>query len=256
MSSWDGLTAELDDWDKAGMIAEFWWRDDDAVEPTPALDQLLDLRKSLDVPLAIAAIPATATKALGEVLAGEGSIAVLQHGYAHRNHGATDAKQAELGNDRELWDIAREIADGRGCMGEVFGDGNWLNVMVPPWNRIDDSVTALLPGLGFYGLTLWNARASEECVPGLRNVNTHIDIIDWPGTRAYAGDTAVLDAAIGHLSAKRIGQADAGEATGLLTHHLAHEDRCWGFIETFVKKTAAHPAVSWRSAADLFPEPA
>ena len=102
MSNWDDLTTELDGWDEAGMIAEFWWRDDDAVEPTPALDRLLDLRKSLDVPLAIAAIPATATKALGEVLAGEGSIAVLQHGYAHRNHGATDAKQAELGNDREL----------------------------------------------------------------------------------------------------------------------------------------------------------
>ena len=256
MSSWDGLTAELDDWDKAGMIAEFWWRDDDAVEPTPALDRLLDLRKSLDVPLAIAAIPATATKALGEVLAGEDGIAVLQHGYAHRNHRATDAKKAELCNDRELWDIAREIADGRSRMGEVFGDGNWLNVMAPPWNRIDDSVTALLPGLGYYGLTHWNARASEECAPGLRNVNAHIDIIDWPGTRAYAGDTAVLDAAIGHLSAKRIGQADAGEATGLLTHHLAHEGGCWGFIETFVKKTAAHPAVSWRPAAELFPESA
>ena len=56
MSSWDDLTTELDGWDEAGMIAEFWWRDDDAVEPTPALDQLLDLRKSLDVPLAIAAM--------------------------------------------------------------------------------------------------------------------------------------------------------------------------------------------------------
>ena len=54
----------------------------------------------------------------------------------------------------------------------------------------------------------------------------------------------------------RFGQADAGEATGLLTHHLAHEDRCWGFIETFVKKTVAHPATSWRTAAELFPEPA
>jgi len=255
MSNWDDLTAELDDWDDAGMIAEFWWRDDDAVEPTPALDRLLDLRKFLDVPLAIAAIPASATKTLGEVLAEEDSIAVLQHGYAHRNHRAADAKKAELGNDRELWDIAREIADGRGRMDEIFGGGKWLNVMAPPWNRIDDSVIALLPGLGFHGLTHWSARTSEECAPGLRNVNTHIDIIDWPGTRAYAGDAAVLGAAIAHLAAKRIGQVDAGEATGLLTHHLAHEDGCWGFIETFVKQTAAHPAVSWRPAADLFPEP-
>ena len=256
MSGWEQLTAELDAWSDAGMAAEFWWRDDDAVEPPPALKRLLDLRNSLDIPLAIAAIPATATKPLGDALSGEDGIAVLQHGYAHRNHRAADAKKAELGNDRELWDIAREIADGRGRMGEIFGDDNWLSVMVPPWNRIDDSVTALLPGLGFHGLTHWNARPTPESVPGLRNVNTHIDIIDWPGTRAYAGDTAVLDAAIGHLSAKRQGKADAEEATGLLTHHLAHDDGCWGFIEAFVQKTSAHPAVVWRPAADLFPEPA
>lgn len=38
---WDRLAAELDRWDAAGRRATFWWRDDDAVAPTPALDACL-----------------------------------------------------------------------------------------------------------------------------------------------------------------------------------------------------------------------
>ena len=255
MSAWDELKSELDAWAEDGKTATFWWRDDDAVERTPALDRLLALRADAGVPLAIAAIPANARPSLPEALDGDG-IDVLQHGYAHKNHRDDTAKKAELGADRALWDIAAELAAGRSRLIELFGDDGWLGVMVPPWNRIDDTVTALLPGLGYHGLTTFRARPAAEAAPGLHMVNTHIDIVDWAGTREFATDEAVLGAAVAHLRCRRTGAADPGEATGLLTHHLAHDGDCWRFIAKFIDATARHPAAKWLSARALFPAPA
>lgn len=254
MSVWEKLKAELDAWSTAGQQAEFWWRDDDAIDATPTLDRLLALRRQLGIPLSLAVIPANARPMLAASLRGESDIDVLQHGYAHINHRPDGEKKAELKTDRELWDIARELAEGRGCMIRVFGDDGWRGVMVPPWNRIDPEVAGLLPGLGYHGLTTFDRRAEAEPFPGLTVVNTHIDIVDWVDTRAYAGDAAVIEAAVQHLAAKRTGDADPAEATGLLTHHLAHDEGCWAFIERFGMATVAHPAAVWRSATDLFGE--
>ena len=255
MTAWDRLSAELDAWSAAGLTAEFWWRDDDAVDTTAALNRLFALRRELKIPLALAVIPAGARTALADAVRGEPGVEILQHGYAHANHRPEDKKKAELGADRDLWDIARELADGRGRMIDLFGIDGWLEVMVPPWNRIDPGVINLLPGLGFHGLTTFNARQSAEAAPDLRLINTHIDIVDWPGTRAFAGDEAVIGAAIAHLSAKRTDAADPAEPTGLLSHHLAHDDSCWAFIERLGHATAAHPAAVWHRASDMFGRP-
>ena len=255
MTAWDRLSAELDAWSAAGLTAEFWWRDDDAVDTTAALDRLFALRRELKIPLALAVIPAGARTALADAVRGEPGVEILQHGYAHANHRPDDKKKAELGADRDLWDIARELADGRGRMIDLFGIDGWLEVMVPPWNRIDPGVINLLPGLGFHGLTTFNARQSAEAAPDLRLINTHIDIVDWPGTRAFAGDEAVIGAAIAHLSAKRTDAADPAEPTGLLSHHLAHDDSCWAFIERLGRVTAAHPAAVWHRASGMFGRP-
>lgn len=254
MTAWDRLAVELDAWATVGQVAEFWWRDDDAIDVTPALDRLLALRADLNLPLALAVIPANARPALATMLKGQNDIDILQHGYAHISHRPAGEKKAELGVDRDLWDIARELSDGRGRMLELF-DSDWLDVMVPPWNRIDTPVANLLPGLGFHGLTTFNARAVTEEPGALTIVNTHVDIIDWVGTRGYAGDEVVLTAAIDHLAAKRTGAADPTEATGILTHHLAHDEACWGFIEKFGHLTASNSTVAWRRAVNLFPVP-
>ncbi|RUU77058.1 polysaccharide deacetylase, partial [Mesorhizobium sp. M7A.T.Ca.TU.009.01.1.2] len=55
---WQPLVEELARLQRAGRKAEFWLRDDDAVDPTPALNRLLDLTGEFAVPVTLAVIPA------------------------------------------------------------------------------------------------------------------------------------------------------------------------------------------------------
>ena len=89
MTDWDKLQQELDRWPEGK--ATFWWRDDDATAPSPALSRLMALGPQ---PLAIAVIPARVDSALPGML-NETRIDVLQHGYAHVNHEPDGGKKAE-----------------------------------------------------------------------------------------------------------------------------------------------------------------
>jgi hypothetical protein len=90
--------------------------------------------------------------------------------------------------------------------------------------------------------------------PGLTQVNTHVDVIDWRGTRGFLGLAPTLDLLTRHLAAKRSGGADSAEPSGLLTHHLVHDTETWDFLGAFLGWCAKRPNIQWRSAADLFPE--
>jgi len=248
MTGWDELTDELDRWREAGRVATFWWRDDDARTDTPALARLLALRDRLGCPLALAVIPAGADGTLARALAAEDGIAVLQHGYAHVTHAPAGADKIELGG-RPVEEIGAELARGRAMLTALMGEAP--DLLVPPWNRIDPAVPPTLPALGFRGLSTFKARP-RRIEGGLAVVNAHIDIVDWPSTRAFRGDGWALDQARGHLAARRTGAADDAEPTGLLTHHLAHDAGCWAFIEKFVSVTSVHPAGRWLTAARAF----
>lgn len=251
MSAWPELMDELDYWRDQGDIAAFWWRDDDAVTATPEIEELISLRDELDVPVAIAVIPAHADGSLADTVTGAAGICVLQHGYAHRNHAGENELKIELGGRRAWQDIAAEILQGHERLAGLFG-GAALPVMVPPWNRIHPDIVPRLPELGYAGLSSFAPRRRSAAASGLVTVNTHIDIIDWQGTRAFCGENTALDAAIGHLAAKRAGAADDEEPTGLLTHHLVHDPGCWAFIRRFVNEISTHPAACWISARNAF----
>ncbi len=247
--SWRALNAELDAWSAAGAAAEFWWRDDDAADAGPALRRLLALRRKADVPLALAAIPRAVTPALVRALEREAEVALLQHGWAHADRAPAGAKKAEFGEGRDLLEAVREIAEGRSRLRRLFGKRP--EALVPPWNRIGGSVAALLPGLGIFGISGFGPRR-EPASPALTAVNAHIDIIDWKGTHGFAGEEAAISAAVAHLADRRRGAADPAEPTGLLTHHLVHDEDSWNFLARFLSETAAHPAVRWRRAGELF----
>lgn len=249
-TAWQRLDAELDRWQPGQ--ATFWWRDDDAISPGLALDRLLGLGPQ---PLALAVIPAEIKPSLPDRLAGL-PVDVLQHGYAHRNHEPPERKKAELGDARSAPVVLEELAEGWRRLSSRFGD-RALPVLVPPWNRISDSLVRLLPGSGYRGLSTYEPRqaaiiaSADSLQSGVVQVNTHVDIIDWQ-SRRFRGLGIVIDRVLYHLQARRAGHADAREPTGLLTHHLAMDDDAFGFTAAFLERTGRHPAVQWLRAHDIF----
>jgi hypothetical protein len=246
MSSWGLLGAELARWREDGLVPTLWWRDDDATEPTAALDRLL--AEAGRLPLALAVIPALAGPPLADRLAGE-TAAVLQHGYAHLNHAPAGAKKAELGADRPLAAVLDELRRGATRLARLFG-ARFRRVLVPPWNRIDPEIAGRLPAEGYAGLSAYRPRRAASGGPGLTLVNTHVDIVDWQARR-FLGEDSALRLTIDHLAARRGGLVDRAEATGLLTHHLVHEAAAWTFVERWLA-TLIEGGARFLSADELF----
>ncbi|OHC74122.1 MAG: hypothetical protein A3G18_04605 [Rhodospirillales bacterium RIFCSPLOWO2_12_FULL_58_28] len=252
-ADWDDLVNELDAWRKAGLVAAMWWRDDDACKITGALERLLDLSEEHETPLTLAVIPAEADPALPGLLASRPMISVVQHGYSHINHAPAGAEKSEFGPDcspgRTHNMMLAELKEGHRLMGR-FADS--APVLAPPWNRIDPALPASLPGIGIKGVSCYGPRASARPAPGLRCVNAHADLIAWRDGRRFTGAGEALSLIIGHLSARRAGLVDADEPTGLLTHHLDHDEDLWTFLGDFLHCVRDHPAVRLLSAREAF----
>jgi len=249
MTSWQDLKTELDLWADAGRVANFWWRDDDATEPTTALTRLMSVANSRNLPVALAVIPQKAKSELVDSLQEHPQVAVLQHGLAHANHAPSNEKKQEFGAHRGTKSMLGDIFAGAKLL-KPFA--NCCAVFVPPWNRVDAKLLPVLPGLGLRGISTYGPRSEDDAVPGLRRVNTHIDPVDWRGKRQYAGDGAVLAQIISHLEKRRSGVIDADEPTGLLSHHLVHDEASWTFIAQLLDLTSSHGAVKWLSAPRAF----
>jgi hypothetical protein len=246
VTDWRDLTEELDQWRAAGRIATVWWRDDDATAPSPALDRLLALQQKHAAPLMIAVIPARAEPDLAQRLTDLDGISIVQHGWAHANHAPVGASKAELGADRPAALVLGELARGQIVLDGLFGD--WLRFLVPPHNRIAPALARELPRAGYVGLSTYNPR--RGAITALTQINTHIDIMNWV-TRAFGGEAAALALAVRHLRARRTGATDADEPTGLLTHHLAHDEAAWAFTDRFLTAIADHPAARLVDIRDL-----
>lgn len=244
MNEWDPLDAELDRWASAGSIATFWWRDDDAEEPTAALSKLLELSESHAVPLGLAVIPATVSANLPDQLTLAATTRVLQHGFAHANHAPANEKAAEYGTHRPLSTMALELADGATRLRTLFHE-RFLPLLVPPWNRVAESLVPMLPSLGLVGLSTFAARPTGSPAPGLKQVNTHVDLIDWRHGRGFRGTAWLVEEITAHLSARRREEVDAREPTGILSHHLAHDEGCWKFLDQLFTRTAERENVRW-----------
>ncbi len=105
------------------------------------------------------------------------------------------APKRELGDERPLAGVTGELVEGWRRLAALFPGAR--RVMVPPWNRIAAPVTAALPALGYRGVSTFAARCRRDAAPGLVRANTHIDIVDWRGTRGFAGAAAAIGAAVG-----------------------------------------------------------
>ena len=251
MSSWTRLERELDIWAGQGRHATFWWRDDDAVEPTAELDRLLGLAQRADLPVALAVIPAHASVALGRHVAGLANVNVLQHGYAHRNHAPVTAKKSELGDTRPIREMCDELLRGQSAMAALFAT-QALPVLVPPWNRVAPDLIQRLPELGFRGLSTHLARPARRAAPGLIQVNCHADLMRWKEPRGFLGTAQSIELIVAHLTARRQGRSDPDEPTGILTHHRVHDAPLWDFLEDLLALLNTHPAAQFMAADACF----
>ena len=248
MTSWQALADEAARWRDAGRTADLWWRDDDAADVDPALDRLLVLQRDTSAPLALAVVPARATAALAQRLAGEPGIDVLQHGYAHLNHATPPDKKIELGLQRPAMIVLGELGTGWMALERLFA-AQALPVMVPPWNRIADILVPTLPEIGYRGLSTFGPRKRAQPVRGFLQVNTHIDLIDWKGGGGFVGEDAALAALVEALGRSRRGD---GEPIGLLSHHLAMDGRAWDFLRSVLEATKTTQGLCVRAARELF----
>jgi peptidoglycan/xylan/chitin deacetylase (PgdA/CDA1 family) len=246
--AWARLAAELDRWPPRA--ATLWWRDDDAGAAAPALARLLALAAALEVPLALAVVPAWLTDAATALIhQAPPGVTVLQHGYAHRNHerpgpGQDRIRRAELGPARPVQAALAELAAGRARLARALPH-RLRAVLVPPWNRIAPALRDALPGAGYHGLSTFGPRPAAPGPAGLRVVNCHVDPILWRSGRRFAGAAATLDALAAHLAARRTGAVDPAEPTGLLTHHRDLAPTAWEALATLLDRLRRHPAVAF-----------
>jgi hypothetical protein len=233
--SWRELHAALDERNRAGRPVQFWWRDDDASAPSPALERAVGLSKKHAIPLALAVIPQEATPQLFDAL--HEGVTVLQHGTDHRNRAAAGEKKTEYPAAEPAEAALARISSG---MANLRGVSGFMPVLAPPWNRIRKDLVDKLPSLGIRGISAYGPQKSREPAPGLRQVNTHVDVVAWRRGRHFVGEAQALALALENLSNEG--------PLGWLTHHAVHDAATWDFLERlFTLKD-----VRWLSAAEAF----
>lgn len=249
-AAWARLGEALD----AGPPVRVWLRDDDAVDATPALDRLAGLCADAALPLLLAVIPAGATPALGAWAARHPLVAPCQHGIAHRNHASPGARACELGGERSDAAVLAELATAAAAMDRLFGPEGWRRILVPPWNRIRDSLVPHLPAAEYRGLSTFRSGGGPAQPSGQepKRIDCDLDIIDWRNGRRGRSAEDLCARLAGLLPSARTGD----RALGLLTHHLAHDAACWEFLARLLPMLARHPGVRFTAAeAELGRDP-
>lgn len=241
-----GLIAHLDWFTERGLTARFWWRDDDAVEPTPALDRLLGIANTYKVEVGLAVIPKLATKELAQRLRGEPHAKVLQHGWRHKNFQRKDfgEKAAEFGSGRDPAEAIEELRQGKARLEALFADA-FVPALVPPWNRMTPEIARGAKAIGLTGLSGFNWFHA----PDRHRLQTHIDMIKWKKGRRFIGWPAATMRFDLQMTRRRNSPA---EPIGILSHHLAMDDGSFWFLEEVLAIAAAHPGAEWPAIRSLF----
>lgn len=239
---WSMLRRVIAKAEDEGRTLSFWLRDDDVVRPSVALDRLLAASRRYGAPLALAVIPRLAEPALAARLKDETLVTPIVHGWSHKNHALPGEKKQEFGPHRMLDTMTTELAEALSRMEALFAC-NMTSVLVPPWNRIDPALVPRLPGLGYRAVSLFGRAASVSPFPV---INTHVDPVDWRGTRACRDESSIVSDIVRHFMSE-----SKPEAAGLLLHHLVHDDAVWRFLDRLLEETARSPCCRWQSIDEL-----
>ena len=247
-AEWPDLVDELDRWEETGRVASLWWRDDDAVAPTPNLYRLLGIAGG--APLALAVIPADATVELASALRWFPQVAVIHHGWCHANHAAA-GKKSEYPADRHPVDVADELDEGRKHLYRLF-DRRALPVFVPPWNRFAERFVPLLAESGFKAISQMAPRGDNgprRSIGGLAVIDVDLDVTTWHEERTFIGEAVALGRLVALLRARH--EAAENAAIGVLTHHLVMDSATEDFLARLNELVAGHGAARWDDIGGL-----
>lgn len=241
------LGPELGLWKAAGHAPAFWWRDDDARAPSPALDRLLALSRRFDAPITIAAVPDGDIEALAKACRAVDGVDLAIHGFRHENRAPAGQPSGEVNDQDLLADVVSEL----GTAIEVFRRaGATPSLFVPPWNNAHPT---LVKGLGLQGLSLSGYGEMRGEGPPAR-LDAHLDVMRWKPHPRFRGAARFL-LRTRRLLAQRRQQGLWNEPLGLLTHHLDHDTPTWRFLEAFLsafrivsRAEIADPAVAKHAA--------
>ena len=225
---WSPLKQELLRWQNEERALPIWWRDDDATDVTPQLRTLSELSLEIGLPVHLAVVPDAATPELAKFVHGAPNLIPIVHGWQHRNHAPAGSKKAEFGFPRA--DSALDLKAAMERMRDLFAD-DLFPMFVPPWNRIDPLLFEELTALGYLAVSTYLPRAQRCAAPGLVQINTHMDPINWRGNRGLVAPGHQLETLVDNLRDRRAGRTDATEPLGFLTHHLIHDSDIWAFTK-------------------------
>jgi len=245
--NWAPLDRELARWQSAGLTLPLWWRDDDAIAPSPELDRLKALAEMQDISVHLAVIPNDATQELAALVQDSGHLIPLVHGWAHISHAQQGEKKAEFDDNRPLADMRAEAEQGLARLSDLF-KGCLTPMFVPPWNRIAPQVVGELAGLGYHALSTFTPRTTPFAAPGLAQINTHLDPIAWKAGRGLVDPETLIAHVARQMADRRQGRADNDEPYGILTHHLVHDEAIWGFTDALLTRLTAGPTRCWTTS--------
>jgi len=242
------LLALLDEASASSQAIDFWWRDDDAEDATPALDQLLALAARHDLPLALAVVPKGATEALAARLRSAPRVAVLQHGWSHDNHASAGEKKIELGGTQPLAETLDQLRRGSERLSALFPE-QFLPVLAPPWNRIAEDVRNARGDAGLAGLSTSGPAGGGPAAGEPHQVNVHLDIFEWRPARRPLSRAEAYARLLAEAELRLEGDA---EPIGIMTHHLVHEPASWSLLDELLATLAKHSAARWPEIGELF----
>jgi hypothetical protein len=240
MFGWWRLGSELAHWRRAGQRPVLWWRDDDARAATAELRRLLVHATRADAPLCLAVIPEGVDPELPAVVAPYPRIAILQHGVTHLNGWGTPASEFAPVETPEA--VAERLIEG---WSRLEGFRRRLPVYVPPWNVLTPNVSAALDLSGHRAVSAWNGLSR----PG--QVDAHLDLLRWRGGARFAGRERFLGLLTTLLEWRRR-RSLWREPIGLLTHHLAHDEEAWRFLDDLLLFEPLQERADWPDPQVLF----
>ncbi len=174
----------------------------------------------------------------------EPRVAVLQHGWQHKNHAARGREE----------DRARRKASALGCASTSFAAAAIGSARCSR----DPSPSSCRPGTASPKMCArrWTRSDFRASRPSARHRQTSrirsTRISTFSSGARCAGRSPAPRPMRGSLPKSSGGLTAMPEPIGILTHHLVHEEASWALLDELFAMTARHPAARWPEIKELF----